>query len=125
MTDQAFATAIAPTDLATTVLVTTVPANCGKRRLRTIVRYTSGPQTLAGAVDEVWCAGTFTVNLPAAPTDGDHYDFLQETNAATLTIGRNGKNIDGAAADTTVVGSTVNVWKSLTWSTTANTWRTR
>lgn len=103
----------------------TVSEGLGKTRLRTVVSYTTGPQTLAGTVDEVWCAGTFTVNLPASPQDGDHYDFCQSTNAATLTIGRNGNNIDGAAANTTVVGGAANVWKSLTWSTTANTWKTR
>jgi hypothetical protein len=97
----------------------------GKARLETVVRYTTGPQTLTGTADQIWCAGTFTVNLPASPNDGDTYEFLQETNAATLTVGRNGKNIDGAAADTTVVGAASNVWKTLVWSATANTWRTR
>lgn len=98
----------------------------GRCRLKTVVRYTSGgPYTLDGTVDQVWVAGTLTVNLPAAPNDGDTYDFLQETNGATLTIGRNGKNIDGAASDTTVVGGASNVWKTLTWSASANTWRTR
>lgn len=101
-------------------------AGLGKARLRTIVSYTSGPQTLvSGTVDEVWCAGTFTVNLPASPADGESFDFLQTTNAATLTIGRNGKQIDGASSDTTLVGSTTNVWKTLKWSAGANTWRTR
>lgn len=97
----------------------------GECRRKTVVRYTSGPQTLDGTSDQVWCAGTFTVNLPASPNDGDTYEFLQETNGATLTVGRNGKNIDGAASDATVVGGASNVWKTLTWSATANTWRTR
>lgn len=97
----------------------------GKARLRTVVVYASGPQTLSGTADEVWCAGTFTVNLPPSPTDGDHYDFVQRTNGATLTIGRNGKLIDGAASDATLVGAATYQWKSLTWSATAGTWASK
>lgn len=124
MSDQGFFTATADS-ASFGQLRDVTELNFGKARRKTIVVYSSGPQTLIGTADEVWCAGTFTVNLPAAPADGDSYAFLQTTNAATLTIGRNSKTIDGASSDVTVVGSTVNVWKILTWSATANTWRTR
>ena len=100
-----------------------VEAGLGKAKLRTVVRYTSGPQTLAGTADLVMCAGTFTVNLPAAPLDGDEYVFVQESSSATLTIGRNGKTINGAAADVTV--ATQWAGKTLTWGATANTWWSR
>lgn len=104
-------------------LRTRVEAGLGKSRLKTIVNYSSGPQTLAGAVDEIRADGTFTVNLPAAPIDGDHYEFTQVNAAGTLTIGRNGKTINGAAADATVTTQ----WSSLrlTWSATADTWWSR
>ena len=101
-----------------------VEAGLGKARLKTVVRYTSGPQTLTGAADLVTCAGTFTVNLPAAPLDGDHYEFVQENGGgATLTIGRNGKTINGAASDATIASQWAGL--ALTWSAAANTWWSR
>jgi len=50
-------------------------------------------------------SGATTLNLPASPQTGDQLRFLDiagtfDTNA--LTIGRNGNNINGAAADLTV-----------------------
>ena len=104
-------------------LRTNVEAGIGKSRLRTTVNYSSGPQTLAGTVDEVRCDGTFTVNLPAAPVDGDSYEFVQVNAAGTLTIGRNGKTINGAASNVTL--STQWASKRLTWNTTADTWWSR
>lgn len=47
-------------------------------------------------------SGAFTVNLPAAPTTGEWFIFADLNNqwgTHNLTIGRNGKNIDGAAAN--------------------------
>lgn len=98
-------------------------ANVGKSRLKTTVNYSSGPQTLDGTADEVRCDGTFTVNLPPSPTDGDHYEFVQVNAAGTLTIGRNGKTINGAASDVTL--STQWASKRMTWNMTANTWWSR
>jgi hypothetical protein len=51
-------------------------------------------------------AGGFTVTLPAAPATAQMV-FIKDVGgnvggANTLTIGRNGKNIDGAAADITL-----------------------
>jgi hypothetical protein len=50
-------------------------------------------------------SGAFTVTLPTAATIGDFISFIDyagtfDTN--NLTIGRNGHNIQGAAADLTV-----------------------
>lgn len=95
----------------------------GKSRLRTIVRYTSGPQTLTGVVDLVTCdcaGGSFTVNLLATPIDGDTYEFFKETAGNTLTIGRNGKTINFVAADGTLTSALSST--RMTWSTAANTW---
>jgi len=95
----------------------------GECRMRTIVRYTSGPQTLAGTADLVTCdaaGGSFTVNLPASPVDGDEYEVFKETASNTLTIGRNGKTINFAASDSTLT-SALSVAR-FTWSTSANTW---
>ena len=49
--------------------------------------------------------GAFTMTLPASPSIGDEISFIDyagtfDTN--NLTIGRNGKNIQGSAADLTV-----------------------
>lgn len=101
-------------------------ANFGRSRLETVVRYTSGPQTLAGTADLVTCdaaGGSFTVHLPAAPVDGDRYEFFKETAGNTLTIGRNGKNINFAAADHTLTSALSSA--VLTWSTAANSWLAR
>jgi hypothetical protein len=95
----------------------------GKARLMTTVAYSSGPQTLAGNADIVACdtgSGSFTVNLPAAPLDGDTYVFYKAVAGNTLTIGRNGKNIDFVAADKTITAA-LGVAR-LTWSTTLNSW---
>lgn len=44
--------------------------------------------------------GVLTLNLPASPTAGDICRFVEVGGSATaLTIGRNGNNIDGAAAN--------------------------
>lgn len=101
-------------------------ASLGKCRLLTVVRYTSGPQTLAGNADLVTCdcaSGSFTVNFPAAPLDGDTYEFYKETASNTLTIGRNGKTIDFAAADSTLTSAQGH--RMFTWSAAANTWISR
>ncbi len=98
----------------------------GKSRLRTVVRYTSGPQTLAGAADLVTCdcaGGSFTVNLPASPLDGDTYLLFKETASNTLTIGRNGKTINFAAADSSITSALAS--KEFAWSSAANTWISR
>ncbi len=95
----------------------------GLCRTRTVVRYTSGPQTLAGTEDVVTCdaaGGSFTVNLPATPTDGDTYTFKKETAGNTLTIGRNGETIDFVAADSTLTSALSKL--TLTWSADADTW---
>lgn len=47
----------------------------------------------------------FTLTLPAAPTAGSWFVVIDDTgkwNTNNLTIGRNGKNIDGAAANLTL-----------------------
>ena len=97
----------------------------GVCRLRTVVRYTSGPQTLTGTADVVTCdaaGGSFTVNLPASPNDGDTYFFKKETASNTLTVGRNGKTIDLVAADSTLTSALSKL--IVTWSASANTWLT-
>lgn len=98
----------------------------GKARLRTTLQV-SATGTLSGNADEVWAdltAGAFTYHLPAAPEDGDSYEFAKvDSSGNALTVGRNGKTINGAAADVTV--STQWASKRLTWSATKNTWWSR
>lgn len=44
--------------------------------------------------------GAVQINLPAAPVDGQIIYIKRTTDdGTTLTVGRNGKNIEGAAAD--------------------------
>jgi len=51
-------------------------------------------------------AGGFTFTLPAAPTDGEIHNVKKiSADANVLTIARNGKNIEGAAADIAIDSS--------------------
>ena len=98
----------------------------GVCRKETVAYYTSGPQTLAPDVDLVIgnCAGgSFTINLPSNPTDGDRYEALKLGATNTLTIGRNGETINGVAADSTLTGSGDSI--VFTWSSDADTWGAR
>ena len=66
-------------------------------------------------------ASAFTLNLPASPSDGDTV-VLSNAGAGTVTVGRNGSNIDSSAEDGTLnsgasvqlvyAGSTIG-WHSL------------
>ncbi len=49
--------------------------------------------------------GNITVNLPASPTTGRTLNIKKIAAGNTLTIGHNGKNIDGAASNLTVTVS--------------------
>lgn len=104
-----------------------VEAGLGKARLKTTANYSSFPQTLAGAADEIRCdmtSGAGTVHLPPTPADGDHYEFVKvDASGNALTVGRNGKTINGAASDVTVTTPWAGL--ALTWSAAANTWWSR
>ncbi len=97
----------------------------GKARLMTSVVKTT-TATLTGAEDLVLAdatAGNFTISLPASPEDGDTYEFVLVSASNTLTIGRNGKTINGAASNDSI--STPGAAKTLTWSATFNSWISR
>ena len=50
-------------------------------------------------------SGTFTVTLPSSPSQGDEVsikDYANTFDSNNLTVGRNGENIVGSAADLTV-----------------------
>lgn len=56
--------------------------------------------------------GSFTITLPASPSDGDFVDIILPSaieNAKTLTVARNGNNIDGAASDAAGLDGSVDV----------------
>ena len=59
------------------------------------------------AVDVDTTAGAVTITLPATPANGAQYVITKiTTDANVLTIGRNGKNLQGSAANvTTTSGS--------------------
>ncbi len=66
--------------------------------------------TVTSSDHTIFCdstAGAFTVTLPAAPATGQIVIIKKTgTDANTVTIGRNGKNIEGAAADLTLTSIT-------------------
>lgn len=95
-------------------------------RRKTILRISGSGTTLSGNCDEVWAnmITAYSVLLPAAPVDGDHYEFTKtDASGNALTIDRNGKTINGAASNVTV--GTQWATKRLTWSTDENTWLSR
>ena len=67
--------------------------------------YTGGATLTDGSAPLVLAnttAGAFTLTLPATPTAGSWFTFVDlngQWGTNNLTIGRNGKNIDGAAAN--------------------------
>jgi hypothetical protein len=69
---------------------------------------TSGSPYASTVDDElvnINASGTYTVTLPSSPQDGDEItvcDGFGDAGTNTKTIGRNGENIDGAAADATL-----------------------
>lgn len=114
-----------PGSLNLTQLRATALEGFALARRETILLKT-GAHTLAGDADVVLAdcaAGSFTITLPAAPVDGDDYEFILVSAVNTLTIGRNAKNINGAAADVTI--STQWASKRLTWSASLNSWVSR
>jgi hypothetical protein len=93
-----------------------------RRKTILVLDFADAGYTLNGECDQVHCdltGGNFTVNLPAAPVDGDEYEFLN-TTTGTTTIGRNGKTINGAPADVTV--TTLGGTRKVTWSEERDTW---
>lgn len=87
----------------------------------------SGAHDLDGDADLILAdcgGGSFTVNLPLAPAvDGDSYEFMLVSASGTLTIGRNGETINGAASDATVATQWTS--KRATWSADLDTWVVR
>lgn len=86
----------------------------------------NGAHDLDGDADLVLADCTsagFTVNLPATPVDGDEYEFILVSATNTLTIGRNGKDINGAGSNVTI--STQWASKRLTWSADLDSWVSR
>src|SRR5882757_5306715 len=68
-----------------------------------VVTATKTANYTAVASDLVICdtsGGAFTVTLPASPTTGDRIGIFLNVAGNTVTIDRNGKLIDGVAANT-------------------------
>lgn len=70
--------------------------------------------------------GAFTINLPASPAVGDTVmivDGAASFGTNTLTVGRNGSNIRGAAADFTI--NTNNAWAEFVYNGASRGWEIR
>ena len=65
-------------------------------RIKNTTRLTAGA-ILDGTYNEVFCNGTFTVTLPASPTDGQTYRIIN-SGIGAITIDPNGNNLTGSAA---------------------------
>lgn len=66
--------------------------------------------------------GAVTINLPATPINGEIVNIKRTTtDATTLTIGRNGKSIEGAAADFTDENAGLSAY-ALQYDTTSLSW---
>lgn len=125
----------------------TTPAASGKALLVTLsgpigvsdifgapvaVTHAATPYTIADGVDGTdapertflcdTSGGVLTINLPATPRDGEIINIKRTTTDGTaLTIGRNGKNIEGAAANISDTNTTL-VSYALQYSTTSSGW---
>jgi hypothetical protein len=97
-----------------------------RAKLRTVLRLTSGPYTLDGECDVILAdltGGAFSVLLPAAPENGDEYEFVKvDAGGNALTIDRNGKTINGAASNLSITTQWRAGARVLTWNSTQNTW---
>lgn len=81
---------------------------------------TSADVTLNNTANTVIVTGAHVVTLQAAPLGGFEV-FVYNSHSAAITVGRNGKNINGAAADLSVpAGKGV----LLKWDATGNSWWT-
>src|SRR5689334_22299261 len=76
---------------------------------RSITAVKTGPYTAASGeiVRTDTSGGAFTVNLPAAPSDGAQVDVVDDGSGGSwsghnLTLGRNGATINGSAANLTL-----------------------
>jgi hypothetical protein len=88
--------------------------------------YTTGTTLVDGTAPIVLTdttLGAFTVTLPASPSVGSWFTFVDRNNlwgTNNLTIGRNGNNIDGAAANLVLnvsSGLRTLVWDGTGWHT--------
>src|SRR6476646_6523736 len=88
--------------------------------------YTTGATLTDGSAPLIYAdttLGGFTLTLPASPSNGSWFTFVDTKNmwgTNNLTIGRNGNNIDGAASNVVLnVSSGVRtfVWDGIGWHT--------
>ena len=97
----------------------------GAARRKTVDEVDDGdsPVTLDGTQDVVLAdtsSGAVTVNLPSSPQNGDVYLIGSSSASNNVTVGRNGKTINGAASDDTI--STAYEFKAYIYAPTADTW---
>jgi len=77
------------------IIVGTIPA-------RVVNNVTTTPTTMGSNQDYSYNMAGLTLNLPAAPANGDKITVVNKGTNIDCIIGRNGKNIMGSAANMTV-----------------------
>lgn len=85
-----------------TVLQTAIATNGGAGLTATATKTSNYSAVVEDLVVCNTSGGAFTVTLPASPAEGDRIGVYLLTAGNNLTVGRNGKNIDGAASDLTI-----------------------
>ena len=104
MTNSSFYVSTADTSISTS-LRANVETNFQNARIHTVL-VTAGDQTLSTNYDTVFVDATasVTVSLVGTPTTGDNYRIIKyDSTAGTLTVSRNGKNINAAASNLSTV----------------------
>lgn len=100
MTDTSWFTSTADSAIITSFAANT-ETNLADARLCTVL-VTAGSLTLTKNYETIFVDATasVTISLPDTATTGDGYRVMKyDTTASTLTVGRNGENINGTAAD--------------------------
>lgn len=104
MSDASFYTTTAYTSNLLSLLVN-LEDGLSKSRLYSVL-VTGGSVTLSCNYDLILVDSTasVTVSMPPSPTTGDRYKILKyDATAGTLTISRNGENVNSSAANKTTI----------------------
>ena len=80
--------------------ITAAEWNTMNSEMRGVVTTKTGAYSAVNR-DIILANGTFSVTLPASPSANDIFD-VKNIGTGTITVARNGNNIDGTASDITL-----------------------